>query len=115
MPAKAGIQSTRHQILWIPAFAGMTVCIAENSSTAQLIKVFVTGINAAEKKQVESHSRFDVGFLETNQSSTFRVEKIQKFRIKGIVSSSGNKSVSSIWLCRVFRILINIVGNFYRF
>jgi hypothetical protein len=37
MPAKAGIQFTRYPIFWIPAFAGMTVCIAENSPTAQVI------------------------------------------------------------------------------
>jgi hypothetical protein len=36
MPAKAGIQFPRYRIFWIPAFAGMTVCIAENSPTAQL-------------------------------------------------------------------------------
>jgi hypothetical protein len=34
MPAKAGIQFTRYRIFWIPAFAGMTVCIAENSPSA---------------------------------------------------------------------------------
>jgi hypothetical protein len=33
----AGIQFTRYLIFWIPAFAGMTVCISENSPTAQLI------------------------------------------------------------------------------
>ena len=36
MPAKAGIQSTRYQISWIPVFAGMTVYIAINSMAAQL-------------------------------------------------------------------------------
>ena len=67
MPAKAGIQSTRYKIFWIPAFEGMTVCIAENSLAAQFIKVFVTGTKTAvrqaqgpeqsrraEKKQKES-------------------------------------------------------------
>ena len=40
MPAKAGIQYTRYLIFWIPAFAGMTVCIAENSRTAQQVRGF---------------------------------------------------------------------------
>jgi hypothetical protein len=51
MPAKAGIQFTRYPIFWIPAFAGMTACIVENSPPAQLIKIFVTRIKTAEKKQ----------------------------------------------------------------
>jgi hypothetical protein len=38
MPAKAGIQFTRYRIFWIPAFAGMTVCISENSPTAYVFK-----------------------------------------------------------------------------
>jgi hypothetical protein len=38
MPAEAGIHSTRYVIFWIPAFAGMTVCFAENSPTAQIDK-----------------------------------------------------------------------------
>ena len=37
MPAQAGIQVALYQIFWIPAFAGMTDGIAENSPTAQLI------------------------------------------------------------------------------
>ena len=36
MPSKAGIQSTRYRIFWIPAFAGMTVYIAINFMAAQL-------------------------------------------------------------------------------
>jgi hypothetical protein len=39
MPAKAGIQFARSRNFWIPAFAGMTVCIAENSSAAHLNKI----------------------------------------------------------------------------
>ena len=38
MPEKAGIQVKRYQILWIPAFAGMTDWIAENSPTAHVIE-----------------------------------------------------------------------------
>ena len=40
MPAKAGIQVTLYQIFWIPAFAGMTDWIAENSPHAQLFESF---------------------------------------------------------------------------
>ena len=41
MPAKAGIQFTRYRILWIPAFAEMTVCSAENSPTAQIFNAIL--------------------------------------------------------------------------
>jgi len=36
MAAKAGIQVGRFKVAWIPAFAGMTIFIAENSPTPQL-------------------------------------------------------------------------------
>jgi hypothetical protein len=36
MPAKADIPSIRHQIFWIPAFAGMTVYIATSPLATQL-------------------------------------------------------------------------------
>jgi predicted ATPase len=36
MPAKAGIQFPRYRIFWIPAFAGMTVCISDNSPVKQI-------------------------------------------------------------------------------
>ena len=35
----AGIQITRYRIFWIPAFAGMTASIPENSPTAHIIKI----------------------------------------------------------------------------
>jgi hypothetical protein len=38
MPANAGIQVGQLKIFWIPAFAGMTVFIAENSPKLQLIR-----------------------------------------------------------------------------
>jgi hypothetical protein len=47
MPAKAGIQSTRYRISWIPAFAGMTAYIAINFPTIQLNRrLFMKEIDA---------------------------------------------------------------------
>jgi hypothetical protein len=37
MPTKAGIQVSRFKIAWIPAFAGMTIFVAENSPIPQMI------------------------------------------------------------------------------
>ena len=53
MPAQAGIQVTRHQIFWIPAFTGMAVCIAENSATAQLSRLIFTFTGVVVKLKLE--------------------------------------------------------------
>jgi fructose-1,6-bisphosphatase len=49
MPVKADIQFTRYRIFWIPAFAGMTVCIAENFPTAQINRICILEISVNPK------------------------------------------------------------------
>jgi hypothetical protein len=61
MPSKAGIQVTRHQIFWIPAFAGMTDRIAENSPTAQLFKEPLTCEPSTLNPNHIAHHRDDPG------------------------------------------------------
>jgi len=39
MPAKAGNQSTRYRIFWIPAFAGMTVYLAIKPPNAKINQI----------------------------------------------------------------------------
>jgi hypothetical protein len=40
-------------------------CREKNTPTPELIKIFVTTINTAEKNR-NNHSRFDIGFIKTN-------------------------------------------------
>jgi hypothetical protein len=60
MPAKVGIQFTRYRLFWIPAFAGMTVCIAENSPTAQLfIMILIKYHNSGLKSKIKDLVKID--------------------------------------------------------
>ena len=65
MPAKAGIQDILYQIFWIPAFAGMTDCIADNSPTAHLVRVFFQFTTALiEPIRTQPPARKTAGLIE---------------------------------------------------